>query len=196
MTTITRNSISRGMRETTDIFSPEDYMPTQTKATNKRDNIALLMGQPTTTPCLIPVLHSSTPSCINSPFMVNGKCHKVTALSFGSPHGAVFVDDIEDIDIESVGKTLGEHVLFPDGASIVFIQTVSKTNLKAKLWQRELGQKPYTPEAISVAGTAAIMLQKVLGSSVSVSMGECSFDVKWDRCGDGVKVSGPPQMLS
>jgi diaminopimelate epimerase len=139
------------------------------------------IGKPIMAPCLIPVEHKSTPHCINDPFMINGDCFKVTAMSFGSPHGAVFVDDCDSVDVEAIGHSLGTHRLFPKGASIVFIQMLDRENLKARLWQWGEGETPFTPEAVCVAGVAAMKLQKVLTSVANVYMGDNIFQVEWNR---------------
>lgn len=196
-TTMTRTSVTTHKPVSTAAFVPSQRVSNKPQK-EKRDNaITLLMGQPVTAPCLIPVLHSSTPSCINNPFMVSGDCYNLTAMSFGSPHGAVFVDDLDALDIDTVGAALSSHVLFPKGANIVFVQAqdADARSLNAKLWHREDGNATYTAEAVSVAGTAALMLQKVLGTSASISMGGENFLVKWDRCGDGVSVTGPTTMV-
>ena len=153
------------------------------------NDVTISLGKPVTVPVLIPVQHTSTPTCIAQPFMINGECHKVTALSFGTPHGAVFVDDLNGTDVPSLGHALGTHVLFPEGASIVFIQMQDKESLKARLWQRDEGELPFSPEAACVAGTAAMMCQKVLFNEANVTMGGNTFRMKWDRIGDGVTLS-------
>ena len=158
-------------------------------------NVTISLGKPITAPVLVPVEHKSTPTCINDPFMVEGKPYRVTAMSFGSPHGAVFVDDIGSVNVQALGSTLGTHVLFPKGASIVFIQTLDKKSLKARLWQRGAGETAFTPEAACVAGTAAMMLQKVLENEAEVIMGGNKFHVKWDRGHDDVLLSGPADLL-
>ena len=159
-------------------------------------NITILLGKPITAPVLIPVDHKSTPTCINSPFMVDGKVHRVTALSFGTPHGAVFVDDVDGTDVNSLGFALGTHSLFPQGASIVFIQVIDSKSIKVRLWQRGKGENGFvTPEAACVAGTAAIMLQKVLGNEASVLMGSNTFQVKWERGADNVSLTVPMEKV-
>ena len=147
-------------------------------------NATISMGKPITAPVLIPVEHKSTPTCINNPFMVDGRCYKVTALSFGSPHGAVVVDDVDSLDVSTLGAKLGTHVLFPKGASIVFIQMIDRESLKVRLWQHGEGEIAFTPEAVCVAATAAMMLQKVLGNNANVSMGGNLFQVNWKRGGE------------
>ncbi len=157
-------------------------------------NIQIFYGKPVTEPCLVPVLHASTPTCINEPFMLNSICHKVTALSFGTPHGAVFIDDIDAVDAAELGEALGTHPLFPKGASIVFAEATDGDLIKARLWQFGEGLKKVTPEAVCVAGVAAMMNQKTLKSAVKVIMGGNSYSVKWDR-GKGVSLCEIPECM-
>ncbi len=144
------------------------------------------LGKPITAPALVPVEHKATPFCICDPFMVNGICHKVTAISFGTPHGAVLVDDVDGVDVPSLGAALGTHTLFPSGASIVFFQMTDKENLKARLWERGGGENDFTPEAAGVAGTVSMMLQKAVGNKVNVHMGGNTCAVEWNRGGGEV----------
>ena len=153
------------------------------------------MGGPVTVPVLIPVEHKSTPACISNPFMINGECHRVTAMSFGTPHGAVLVDDVDSVDVSSLGLALGTHALFPKGASIVFIQAINGKKVKARLWQRGEGEIEFSPEAASVAGVAAMMLQKVLRSETFVTMGEHTVHVSWDRGVGNVSLTGPADLV-
>jgi len=127
--------------------------------------------------------------------MVNGEPYRVTALSFGSPHGAVFVDDVDDIDVASLGTALGTHKLFPHGASIVFIQVMDKKSIKARLWHKEHGGIVFTPESAGVAGTAARMLQKVSSSDISVSMNEHTVKVEWHHGDDEALLTGNASLI-
>lgn len=167
------------------------------KGMQSENNITVSLGKPVTIPVLVPVEHKSTPTCINDPFMVDGECYRVTAMSFGSPHGAVIVDDADSVDVPKVGSALGTHILFPKGASIVFIQVIDTRNLKARLWQRGKGETSFTPEAACVAGTAAKMLQKTFRDDMNVSMGGNIFNVSisWTKNGNEVSITGPADLL-
>lgn len=152
--------------------------------------LTITMGKPITAPNLIPVRHRSTPTCVNQPFTVNGEIFRVTCISFGTPYGAVLVDDVDSINLEHIGHSLGTHVLFPQGASIVFFQVLDKTNIKARLWHREYGAIDYTSEAVCVAYTVAVMLQKTMHEG-NVYMGKNEFHVKWDTRDRNVHLTGP-----
>lgn len=153
------------------------------------------MGKPIMIPCLIPVKHDSTPNCINDPFVINGKCFKVTAMSFGSPHGAVFVDNIDAVDVQGTGSALGTHSLFPKGANIVFIQILDNETVKARLWHLEKGETDFSAEAVCVSGVTAMMLHKVLTDRVNVYMGDNVFQVQWNRGTYEVYLTGPADLL-
>lgn len=159
------------------------------------NNVTVLFGKPVTAPILVPVEHKATPTCINDPFIVNGECYRVTAMSLGTPHGAVFVDDVDSIDVSLLGSALGTHALFPKGASIVFIEMLDRYNLKVRLWQRGEGETPFMPEAACVAGTTAIMLHKVLEDRATIIMGNNAFQVEWDRGNSDVCLTGPAELL-
>jgi diaminopimelate epimerase len=158
-------------------------------------NKTISLGKPVMTPCLIPVEHKATPNCINDPFMINGECWKVTAMSFGSPHGAVFVDDVDNVDVRNTGSALGTHSLFPKGASIVFIQVLDGGTVKACLWHPGKGETDFTAEAACVAGVTAMMLHRVQASEVDVRMGQNVFRVEWNRRADMVSLTGPADLL-
>ncbi|NLG88595.1 MAG: hypothetical protein GX494_05160 [Clostridiaceae bacterium] len=161
---------------------------------NATMNRTISMGKPVLVPCLIPVKHKATPNCINDPIMIDGECYKVTAMSLGSPHGAVFVDDIDAVDVQKTGSALGTDSLFPEGASIVFIKVLDKETVKARLWHREKGETGFTAEAVCVAGVTAMMLHKILTDKVNVYMGGNVFQVEWDRAANEVYLTGPADL--
>ncbi len=160
----------------------------------KSNTTTVSFSEPVTAPVLVPVEHNATPVCINDTFIVDGTPYGVTAMSFGSPHGAVLVDDVDSLDVSSVGSALGNHVLFPKGASIVFIQILDERTLKARLWQRGEGESEFSSEGACVAGTAAMMLQKTLTRRVNVVMGGQVSKVEWGW-GSGVSLTGPADLL-
>lgn len=158
-------------------------------------NRTVSLGKPVMIPYLVPVEHKSTPNCINDPFMINGECYKVTAISFGSPHGVVFVDGIDAIDVRKTGSALGTHRLFPKGASIVFIQQLDKESCKARLWHREKGETGFTAEAVCAAGVTAMRLHKILKDKANVYMADNLFLVEWNRGTNDVYLTGPADLL-
>lgn len=162
---------------------------------NKSEEIAkILLGKPILSPILIPVTHSSTPNCINSPFMINGESYLLTCVSFGNPHAAVFFDDLDNMDISHLGSLLENHSLFPKGASIVFVQVLDNHHIKARIWQQGEGEIGYSIQGAGVAYAAAIMTQQIFHDT-SVEMPGGTFNVEWDRGKDLIYLTGKTQLF-
>lgn len=168
-------------------------IPGEPEASNG-NYVTLSLGKPITAPALIPVHHKATPACIGEPFIVHGKSYKVTCVSFGTPHGAVFVEDVDHIDLGYLGHFLGTHALFPKGASIVFVETADAGHIKARLWQRGVGEVLFTTEAACVAMAAASLLQKVMWEA-EVFMGGHTVRIEWDPKDDNVYITGPEGLI-
>lgn len=59
--------------------------------------------------------------------------------SMGNPHATFFVDDLDALDIPTIGPGLEHDPLFPERANIGFAQVVSRTHLKLVVWERGAG---------------------------------------------------------
>jgi diaminopimelate epimerase len=61
------------------------------------------------------------------------------AVSMGNPHATFFVDDIEMIDITTIGPDLENAAIFPNRANIGFAQIVSTEEIRLRVWERGAG---------------------------------------------------------
>ena len=151
-------------------------------------------GRPVTVPYLVPVIHNSTPSCINHPFMVDGQEYRVTSFALNSsagtrPYGVVVTDNVNTMDISTHGKALSNHPLFPNGADIVFLEIESKDLLKARLYEKEEGEIVFSDKGACAAFVAARILDKTYGSA-DVEMGGKTCRVEWDGVEGSVTLTG------
>lgn len=71
---------------------------------------------------------------------VDGKIYKITALSVGNPHAVVYVDDPDVLDLEKLGPKFENHPLFKDKVNTEFVQKISDTELKMRVWERGSGE--------------------------------------------------------
>jgi len=151
-------------------------------------------GPPVMDPYLIPVLHSSTPQCINAPFMVEGEPYHVTSFSLDRPYGVVVTENIDELDISQSGKSLSTHSLFPLGADIVFLEIKNKDMLKARLYKKEQGEFGFSQQGACAAFVAAKILQETHESEALVAMGDKTCRVKWDGLDGDVSSIGVMQL--
>ena len=61
------------------------------------------------------------------------------ALSMGNPHATFFVDDVEALDVVTLGRALEHAAIFPERANIGFAQILSPDCIRLRLWERSAG---------------------------------------------------------
>ena len=67
---------------------------------------------------------------------------KLTApcvVSMGNPHAVFFVEDLDAIDIPTVGPILENQDVFPERANIGFVQILGQDRLRLRVWERGAG---------------------------------------------------------
>lgn len=61
------------------------------------------------------------------------------AVSMGNPHATFFVDDLDAIDIASIGPQLEHAAMFPERANIGFAQVLADGQIRLRVWERGAG---------------------------------------------------------
>lgn len=62
-----------------------------------------------------------------------------TPVSVGNPHAVTFVDDAEHTPVEALGAQIERHAAFPNGVNAEFVQVLSETELRMRVWERGSG---------------------------------------------------------
>ncbi|MDD3396488.1 MAG: diaminopimelate epimerase [Acidaminococcaceae bacterium] len=63
-----------------------------------------------------------------------------TAVSMGNPHFVTFVDDVDNFDVEGIGKIIEHHPLFPERTNVEFVQVIDDNTVKFRVWERGSGE--------------------------------------------------------
>ena len=59
--------------------------------------------------------------------------------SIGNPHATFFVDDVDAVDLESLGRALEHHPLFPERANIGIAAIGDCRSIRLRVWERGAG---------------------------------------------------------
>ncbi len=114
------------------------------------------MGKAILEPAQIPVVDDGG-DFIARKVEVDGKEYEITCVSMGNPHAVVFMDEIDNLDLEKMGPHFENHPLFPDRINTEFVQVIDAHNIKMRVWERGSG------ETISCGtGTCASVVASVL----------------------------------
>ena len=76
---------------------------------------------------------------IDSPLSIAGKAYNVTCISVGNPHVVTFTDELDALDLESVGKKFEHCEAFGVRVNTEFVRVVNPTNLRVRVWERGNG---------------------------------------------------------
>ena len=126
----------------------QEKMTVETKAGIKTIEITLKDGQPelfkvdmglsTFKTSEIPMI-SDDVEFIDKELKVLDTTFNMTAISVGNPHAIIFVDNLEDIDINKYGPAIEAHEVFPEKINVHFVEVISKNEGKMMTWERGAG---------------------------------------------------------
>ena len=78
---------------------------------------------------------------VNERFFVEDIEYYMTCLSVGNLHTVIFVDDVDNIDIQKYGKAVENMKIFKDRTNVEFAQIIDRENIKIRVWERGVGDR-------------------------------------------------------
>lgn len=106
---------------------------------NRAQSVRVDMGQAILEPKKIPI-DDAGKDFIDREIVVDGKTYRGTAVSMGNPHFVIRVDDVEKLDLAAMGPSFEHHKLFPKRVNTEFVQILSKTEVRMRVWERGSGE--------------------------------------------------------
>ena len=108
-------------------------------------------------------------SVVNEQLFCGSNAVKITSLLMGVPHTMIFVDNLNETDIVSVGMQIEKHKAFPKGTNVNFVEVVNKYEIKVKTWERGAGSTLACGTG-SCASAVASFLNGKTGMEVTVHL--------------------------
>ena len=172
---------------------------------NDDGTVTVDMGEPILSGPDVPTTlepNSGGNSVVEQTLECNGKEWKVSAVSMGNPHAIIFVDDLEaDIDFEKDGPALEKDKAFPARINVEFVQVMSPTHLKMKVWERGAG-----PTLACGTGTCALVVAAIRAGKiprpegtgeearVRVTLPGGDLFIEWREGNNHIYMSGPATL--
>ncbi len=164
-----------------------------TDESEKVQSIRVDMGEPLFAPAEIP-FKSSSDRAVNIPIEINGEKIYLTALSMGNPHAVIFVNDIENINIEQLGKQIEEHESFPDKTNVEFVKVINNNELRIRVWERGAGETLACGTG-ACAALAAALLNKKASRRALIHLKGGDLDILWDKATGHLFMTGPAEIV-
>ncbi len=111
------------------------------------------------------------------------------AVSMGNPHAVFFVDDVDKVDIASLGPVLERHCLFPERANIGVAQILSPERIRLRVWERGAGLTKACGTGACAALVAAAR-RGLTGRRAVVVVDGGELEIEWQNDGH-VIMTGP-----
>ncbi|MGN1467926.1 MAG: carbamoyl-phosphate synthase large subunit [Ruminococcus sp.] len=97
------------------------------------------MGKAVLNPKEIPVVCDKD-KMINEPVTIGDKEYNITCVSMGNPHCVVFVNDVDVLDLETLGPEFENDPIFPERVNTEFVKVINENTIKMRVWERGSGE--------------------------------------------------------
>jgi diaminopimelate epimerase len=152
------------------------------------ESVTVDMGEPILTPQLIPVDYTGD-EFINKIIKVNGDEYAVTCVSMGNPHAVVYLESLNDLEIEKLGPKFENHPIFPRRINTEFVEVISRSVLRMRVWERGAGET-----LACGTGACAVLVSSVLNNlsdrKATVQLLGGDLEINWDEKDNHVYMTG------
>ncbi len=116
------------------------------------------------------------------------------AVSLGNPHCVMEVDDVTTAPVLTVGPQLERHERFPEGVNVGFMQVLSDSHIKLRVFERGAGETLACGSG-ACAAVAIGQIQGKLGKDVRVDLPGGNLRVRWPGGDAPLKMTGPAEHI-
>ena len=151
------------------------------------------MGPPILAPAKIPTRLGDPAGAgpvLDARLDLDGGSLSVSSLSMGNPHCVVFVDDVDEAPVETLGPALERHDAFPNRVNVEFVQVVGRAHLRQRTWERGAGETLACGSGACAAVVASI-LRGVTEAQVRVELRGGDLAIQWNGGAASVFMTGP-----
>lgn len=156
-------------------------------------SVKVNMGAPVLDAEKVPV-KSAMERSVDEPITVNGKEYRMTCVSMGNPHAVVFMENIAELDIASIGPLFENHEVFPNRTNTEFVEVVDRTHVNMRVWERGTGETLACGTGCC-ATVAACVLNGLTEDEVTVRVLGGEIDIRWDRNKNLIYMTGPAETV-
>lgn len=152
-------------------------------------SICVDMGEPVLDPVKIPCTISGYSAIINVPVDINGTIFHLTPVSMGNPHAVLFVDDVSSTPVETYGKQIENHPVFPEKTNVEFIQIIDRDQMHMRVWERGAGETL----ACGTGACASLVAATLNGKSerkATLHLKGGSLDIEWRESDNHIYKTG------
>jgi diaminopimelate epimerase len=108
----------------------------------------------------------------------------------GNPHCVVFVGNVDDAPVATLGPRIENHDAFPNRVNVEFVELVDRGHVRQRTWERGAGETLACGSG-ACATVVASILRGVVDARVRVELRGGDLDIAWAGGAASVLMTGP-----
>lgn len=159
---------------------------------DKVETVKVNMGTPILLPKDVPVV-SDKDKVVDEPIVIDDKEYRITCVSMGNPHAITFIENTDDLEIETIGPKFENNPIFPDRVNTEFIQVLDRNTVKMRVWERGSGET-FACGTGACATVVACVLNGLTDDKVTVKLLGGDLFIEYYREENTVYMTGPAKV--
>lgn len=151
------------------------------------------MGTPELERSKIPMIGPSG-RVLEELLVVDGQSFVITALGMGNPHCVVFLPEIANLDLQTLGPKFERHPAFPNRTNTEFVAVTGHGSLRQRTFERGAGETLSCGSGAAASAVAAKLTGRA-GSEVQVELQGGVLEVNWASEMSPVLVRGNAEVV-
>jgi len=120
--------------------------------------------------------------------------YEITCVSMGNPHCVIFREDLDRLPIEKIGPAIESHEVFPRRTNVEFVQVISPTRLRMRVWERGCGETLACGTGAAASLVAAV-LNGLAQRRATLQLRGGDLRVEWNEKTNHVFITGPAREV-
>lgn len=112
------------------------------------------------------------------------------SVDMGNPHCVFFVDDLEDINTQELGRYFEVHEAFPNRTNVEFVQVKDKSSLRQVTWERGVGITEACGSGACAVAAAAVT-RGLTNREVEIELDGGLLQMHWREDDNHMLMTGP-----
>ncbi len=157
-----------------------------------RHQVEVNMGSPVFEPTAVPFRTQARAA--SYPITVGSRQLEIGALSMGNPHAVLRVENVLEAPVAELGPLLEAHQSFPEQVNVGFMERVSATDIRLRVFERGVGETLACGSG-ACAAVAYGISRGWLDETVTVNLPGGKLSVSWAGEGHPALLTGPTAIV-
>lgn len=166
---------------------------TMTLHLNADESVTVDMGKPQLAPAEIPLLVKEQQAIYSLPLSTHEQV-EIHAISVGNPHAVMLVPDTMNVNVDTLGKRISEHPLFPEHCNAGFMEIIDKSHLRLRVYERGCAETRACGSG-AVAAAAVGRLFHQLNEQITVHLPGGDLVIDWPSTDASIRLTGPATFV-